>query len=113
MSDEDRNNLGMTELHSAAYHGELDWVQNCLAGGLSVHARDTVYDYTPLHWAADMGLVDGEREAVVDALIEAGSDVNAVDNSGQSVLTVAKQAGNQDIVERLLDAGAVDEPGNP
>ena len=112
MSDEVRNNRGMTELHQAAYHGELDWVQNCLAGGLSVYARDTGYGYTPLHWAVDMGMANGEREAVAATLIKAGSNVNARDNSGRSVLTVAMNSGNKDIVQQLIAAGAVEEPGN-
>jgi ankyrin repeat protein len=49
----------MSELHSAAYHGELDWVENCLKGGLDPNARDDS-GWTPLHWAASMGLVEGD-----------------------------------------------------
>jgi ankyrin repeat protein len=99
------NERGMTELHLAAYHGELDWVQNCLRGGLDVHATDQG-GYTPLHWAADMGVVDGDREEIVAALIEAGADVNARCFSGRSILTVAKAAGNEEIVRQLIKSGA-------
>jgi ankyrin repeat protein len=101
------NDRGMTELHLAAYHGEREWVQNCLNGGLSPHARDK-NGYTPLHWAADMGIVDGEREEITALLIRAGSDVNAKDNSGRTVLTVAIKAGNEDIIRQLREAGATE-----
>jgi uncharacterized protein len=111
MADPVMNEQGLTELHLAAYHGELDWMQNCLRGGLDVHARDKG-GYTPLHWAADMGLVGpdkGEREAIVDALIQASADVNSKDFSGRSVLAVARSAGNENIVRWLIAAGAEDE----
>lgn len=107
MTDPTLNELGMTELHSAAYQGEADWVENCLAGGLSVRARDS-HGCTPLHWAADMGMADGDRELVAASLILAGSDVNARDKTGRSVLEVARLAGNEDIVRQLIAAGAVE-----
>jgi ankyrin repeat protein len=106
MPDPTVNERGMTELHLAAYHGELDWVTRCLAGGLSVHATD-VAGYTPLCWAADMGVADGDREAVVEALIAAGSDVNARVGD-ETVLAIAKRAGNAEIVRLLVTAGALD-----
>ena len=75
----------MTELHLAAYHGEPDWVAGCIAGGLAVNARSS-NGYTPLHWAVDMGCVGKpeDRIAVVRALVEAGADVEAVDNGGET-----------------------------
>ena len=97
------NNHGMTELHLAAYHGELDWVENCIRGGLDVSARDGG-GYTPLHWAADMGMVNGEYEAISAALIEAGSDVNAVDGLGRTVLMLAMDAGNENVVRQVAEA---------
>ncbi|MHA3774831.1 ankyrin repeat domain-containing protein [Verrucomicrobiota bacterium sgz303538] len=105
MSDPLLNENGMTELHIAAWEGDLTWVQNCLRGGLDVHARDKD-GHTPLWWAADMGIAPGEREAVIDTLIAAGSDVNAKDNYGESVLESAIRAGNDDIVQKLRNAGA-------
>ena len=105
MSDSTLNKHSMTELHLAAYHGDLDWVTNCLKGGLDVNARDNG-GHTPLWWAADMGVVDGDREAVVDALIAAGADVHARDSSGESVLEAAVRSGNDLIVQRLKNASA-------
>lgn len=96
-----------TELHSAAYHGHLQWLKACLERGLNVDAKDQS-GYTPLHWAADMGLADGDREEVVAALIQAGADVNAREGSaGRTVLMVACSSGNGDIVRQLVRAGAV------
>ena len=107
MTDPVLNERGMTELHLAAYHGELDWVQNCLNGGLSVHSRDTG-GYTPLTWAADMGIVEGDYQQIVTLLIEIGADVNAIDHLGRSVLNIALNAGNPEIVRQLMEAGAAD-----
>ena len=95
----------MTELHSAAYHGELDWVRNCIAGGLNVHTRDEG-GWTPLHWAVDMAMVEGDREEIVRLLLESGADVAAVDDAGESVLFRAVSAGNREVVQILLEAGA-------
>ena len=108
MADEVLNERGMTELHLAAYHGELDWVQNCLGGGLDIHARDRE-GYTPLHWVVDMGMVDGDREEIVAELLQAGADINAKTFSGNSVLAIARNTGNQNIVRQLIKAGARDE----
>jgi ankyrin repeat protein len=99
------NKSGMTELHLAAYHGELDWVRNCLNGGLDVNAQDNG-GYTPLHWVADMGLANGEREEITDLLIASGGDVQARLKDGTTVLMKACSAGNGDIVRRLVMAGA-------
>ncbi len=87
MSDPTLNESGMTELLLAAYYGELDWMQNCINGGLDIHARSNG-GMTPLHWVVDMGMVgDGdEREAIVRLLIASGANVHAVSNDGESVL---------------------------
>jgi uncharacterized protein len=107
MADRALNDLGMTELHLAAYHGDLEWVENCLQGGLSLHATDN-QGYTALHWAADMGLTDGQREEVAALLIRAGADVNACDAGGRTVLTVAREAGNDAVIRQLIEAVAVE-----
>ena len=105
MSDPIMNESGFTELHLAAYHGELDWVQNCLAGGLQVDARDKG-GHTPLWWAADMGVVVGDREEIVKTLLAAGADVNARSDDGDTILRIAIDAGNMEIVDLLIAAGA-------
>lgn len=106
MGDEILNDSGMSELHVAAYHGELDWVQNCIKGGLDVNACDND-GFTPLHWVAHMGMVgpcNGEREDIVQLLIDMGANVNSIDNAGESVFFRAVMAGNYKIVRILIDA---------
>jgi len=44
----------------------------------------------------------------VQALLEAGADVDATDEKGLTVLTVATQAGHTEIGELLKKAGAVE-----
>lgn len=107
MKDPTLNEHGMTELLLAAYHGELDWVRNCIQGGLDIQARDKG-GMTPLHWVADMGMAgpSSEREEIVKLLIESGADVQAVDNAGRSVLFIAVLAGNREIVRLLIGANA-------
>ena len=65
------------------------------------------YDSTPLHWA-----VVGGNPARVQKLLDAGADLNAVDNDGSTPLHIAARARlylggeNPAIVQKLLDAGA-------
>lgn len=44
----------------------------------------------------------------VKMLLEAGTDINAVDNMGNTALSLAKKAGYTEIVQLLLDAGATE-----
>ena len=107
MNDPILNKSGMTELLLAAYHGELDWMQNCINGGLDIHARCNS-GMTALHWVVDMGMVgDGdERAEIVKLLLASGADIEATDEMGESVLWRAVLAGNDQLVQLLIDAGA-------
>ncbi len=96
---------GMTELHHAAYCGDHDGVLGAIRKGLDVNGRDQG-GWTPLHWVVDMGMVAGEREQIVAALINAGADMNARDREGSTPLMVACRAGNGDLVRQLVAAGA-------
>jgi ankyrin repeat protein len=75
---------GETLLHLAARHGRVEAARFLIESGLDVNAP-TQSGLTPLHYAAQMpdgGWVfagDGSGEvALVELLIEAGADVNAV-----------------------------------
>lgn len=91
-------------------------VELLLARGADVHARDASGRTPLLHVALDRGA----KTAAV--LLQAGSDVNAVDSTGHSLLALAAQYGSYDdryrrprsrkqdvvadLVELLLNAGA-------
>lgn len=96
---------GMTELLAAAYGGDLVELLAVVDSGADVNAQDQS-GWTALHWAADMGMVNGEREEVLAALIRAGADVNVRDLEGSTPLLVACRSGNGDLVRQLVAAGA-------
>jgi hypothetical protein len=61
---------------------------------------------TALHEAASASEYAPSRLTLVNALIEHGADVNAVDKGGTTALMVAADLAHADIVERLVEAGA-------
>jgi ankyrin repeat protein len=99
-SDPILNKHGMTELHVAAYQGDLTWVRSCIAGGLQVNARDSK-GYTPLHWVVDMGCAPGEREEIVQALMDAGADPESTDDQGRTVREVAIETTSEYLIPLL------------
>ncbi len=96
---------GMTELQHAAYSGDLEGVFAALHNGDDINVQDQS-GWTPLHWAADMGMANGEREEVFAALIRAGADLEVRDLEGSTPLLVACRSGNGDLVRQLVAAGA-------
>jgi len=92
---------GMTPLHWAATHGDLELSKMLLVAGANVRATTRINGYTPLFLAAREG-----NAAVVAALLDAGADPRAVSVTGSTPLMLAAGAGNVDAVQRLLDAGA-------
>ena len=92
---------GMTPLHWAASHGDLELAKMLLVAGANVRATTRINGYTPLFFAAREG-----NAAVVAALLEAGADAKAVSVTGSTPVMLAAGAGNVEAVQRLLDAGA-------
>jgi ankyrin repeat protein len=96
---------GRTKLWYHALHGDLAAARDAVDSGADVNAGDDV-NYTPLHAAVQEGCLP-----VIDFLLEAGADPNAVDSHGNGPLWVAVLSAPKDlrveIITRLLRAGAL------
>lgn len=95
---------GMTPLMLAASLGQLDMVKALLAAGADVGARGE-REYTALmHGVYNPDLDRGFPE-VVQALIDAGADIEANIFYGTRPLMLAAGAGEAGVVQVLLKAG--------
>ena len=92
---------GTSPLLAAAEAGNVDIVEQLIAHKAAVDVRNQD-DACPLHRAAT--LKDGLR--CVQALLQAGADVNCVDSDNRTPLLTATCYGWVDIAETLLAAGA-------
>jgi ankyrin repeat protein len=96
--------MGWMELHFAAYNADIERVEELIARGDPVDARDESR-YTPLLWSCFRGAV-GDQLPVVRALLAAGADPNSTVNDDASCLIFAAQCGKVGLVEALVAAGA-------
>lgn len=89
----------------AAAHNDVPKLKRLLASGLRIDERFTVgsadYNTTALMWAAARGNLE-----VVQALLDAGAQIDAIDGDGRTALRVAAEHGRDRIVELLLQHGA-------
>jgi len=90
---------------AAAAHGQGQTAETLLIHGAHVDARDPTTGATPLLVAATAG--DAER---VRQLIHWGADLEATDPEGLTAFQIAHRAGDEAVMKRLLDGGAVDTP---
>jgi ankyrin repeat protein len=95
-----RHNVSWTDLHSAAFDGDVERVRELLEKGENPNIKNKD-GITPLHVAASKGYVD-----VVKLLLERGADPNIKDKNGVTPLHWAAYNGHVDVVKLLLKHGA-------
>lgn len=92
---------GMTALHWAATHGDVELADMLLYAGANTRATTRLGAYTPLHVASRAG-----ASAIVTRLVTAKADVEARTSTGATPLMLAASSGNVEAVSALLDANA-------
>ena len=92
---------GMTGLHWAAKHGDVEAARMLLDAGAEPDARTRIGGHTPLHVAAAQGQAD-----VAGALLTAGAQADAWTTTGATSLHFAAASGSGDAVDRLIAHGA-------
>lgn len=93
------------ELMAAAHAGDLAQVQRLLAAGADVNVRDENGWSALMHACYNAELKRGFAD-VVQALIDAGADIEAPIGYGVRPLMLAAGYGETAVVEALLKAGA-------
>jgi|GEM_PF-6031527 ankyrin repeat protein len=100
-------NAATTNLRSAVVAGRYGDVVNLLGGNINVNAVTDRENMTALHWAAR-----GYDARIIEQLLRAGADVNAVTTTGWTALHNAAREGRDEIVALLLMANAVVDAAN-
>jgi uncharacterized protein len=94
---------GMTPLHWATYHDDLDIAQLLIRVGADVKAMNR-YGVTPLSLACTNG-----NATLVEVLLKAGADPNATLPGGETPLMTASRTGNLATVKALINHAATVE----
>jgi hypothetical protein len=101
--------LKNTPLHSAAWGGNTQQVQQLLRAGASINASNT-WGQTPLHLVAKpyphSPPTEDQQIEVARMLLEVGADVNAKDEHQGTPLHLAALFGQEAVVKLLLEGGA-------
>ncbi|HKE29273.1 MAG TPA: ankyrin repeat domain-containing protein [Bryobacteraceae bacterium] len=92
---------GMTALHWAAFHDDLELTKLLLAAGADVKAATRDGGITPLGLACSNG-----SAAIIGELLKAGANPNSGNANGTTALMTAAASGSTDAVKVLLDYGA-------
>ena len=90
-------------LHDAARYGDVEAVEDFIAVGKDVNARDSS-QRTPLHYAIAFGKGEAGEE-IFEQLLEAKSDLTAVDEKKNTPLHYACGYGKIFAVKALLEKG--------
>jgi ankyrin repeat protein len=100
---------GMTELHYAAYCGDLHELTRCLDAGMDPNVTDQYRGYTATPWLADMAATGGPRLAMLRALVAHGADLNLKSGTDATALSLTREAGSKcgdALAAELLALGA-------
>jgi ankyrin repeat protein len=93
---------GITALHEAAmYSAFAPAIKPLVRAGAKVDAPEMKYNFSPLHMAALANNAEGVRE-----LLAAGASADSLAKQSVTPLMLALNAGNDSIVDLLLQAGA-------
>ena len=103
-SDEDDQEEVLPEYWNERVNDRVAMVRALLENGASVHARCDLVRDTPLLTAVMNK--DFPSNDIVELLVAAGADINAVDRNDYSVLYSAAQCGRPEAVALLIAAGA-------
>lgn len=115
-ADPNKSGQWITALGQAAECKDLEVVELLLAHGADPRQRDSAR-YTALHMAM-RGLADADLDSflgVIDRLVAAGADINAVDDDGRTPLGALADViypenmsvdGYRRVMEHLMDLGA-------
>jgi ankyrin repeat protein len=92
---------GMTALHWAAFHDDLEMAKLLIEAKANVEAETRVGGVTPLILASRNG-----SAPMIEALLAAGADPSKAASNGAGPLMAASTAGTVGAVRALLDGGA-------
>jgi ankyrin repeat protein len=84
-----------TALHLASYHGLSNMVEKLIIYGAFINSLNMQKE-TPL-----MQAVQGEHVQITSLLLKAGANLEFIDQRGRTALTMAKKAGNGDLINLL------------
>lgn len=89
------------DLITAVIDNDLETVNQHIAYGSDINVQDGTFSNTPLNFAGIYGLTD-----IANALIDAGADLNLINDDNFTPLCNAAAWGHTSVVTILLDAGA-------
>ena len=111
---------GSTALHKAAKAGDIEAVKLLLEFGANVHAKNVLFDVTPILAAAGVWRVYGifregplsgefttgaQASEIVQVLMNAGANIQDVAANGQNAAHGAAKAGWNEVVQLAFDQG--------